>query len=97
MALFSDAQTGLIALRAHALTDATRIRILAVLARADLPVGKIAATLALEPSTISKHLQVLYRAGFVERRRSASMVIYSLLDPRVLEWCRYLGRLNIKR
>ncbi len=96
MAPLSDAQTRLIASRAHALTDGTRIRILDVLSRAELPVGKIAATLALEPSTISKHLQVLYRAGFVERRRSASAVIYSLLDPRVLEWCRYLARRDVK-
>jgi hypothetical protein len=41
-------------------------------------------------------LQVLYRAGFVERRRSASTVIYSLLDPRVLEWCRYLSRRDVR-
>ena len=96
MARFSDAQTRLIASRAHALTDVTRIRILDVLSRAEQPVGRIAAALAQEPSTISKHLQVLFRAGFVERRRLASTVIYSLVDARLLEWCRYLSHRIVK-
>ena len=96
MSRFSDAQTRLIASRAHALTDVTRIRILDVLSRAELPVGHIASALASEPSTISKHLQVLFRAGFVERRRLASAVIYSLVDSELLEWCRYLARRSAK-
>jgi DNA-binding transcriptional ArsR family regulator len=92
MTRLSDAQTRLISARAHALADVTRIRILDVLSRAELSVGRIAAALSLEQSTISKHLQVLFRAGFVERRRAASTVIYSLVDDRLLEWCRYLAR-----
>lgn len=92
MTRLSDAQTRQIAARARALADVTRIRIIDVLSRADLSVGRIAETLALEQSTISKHLQVLFRAGFVERQRSASAVIYSLVDRQVLEWCRYLAR-----
>jgi DNA-binding transcriptional ArsR family regulator len=96
MTRFSDAQTRLVAARAHALADETRIRILDVLSRAELPVGRIAAALSLEQSTISKHLQVLFRAGFVERRRAASTVIYSLVDEGLLEWCRYLARRAVK-
>jgi ArsR family transcriptional regulator len=92
MTRLSDAQTRLIAARSHALADVTRIRILNVLSRAEHPVGRIASALSLEQSTISKHLQVLFRAGFVERRRAASTVIYSLADQRLLDWCRYLGR-----
>jgi DNA-binding transcriptional ArsR family regulator len=92
MTRLSDAQTRLISARAHALADVTRIRILDVLSRAELSVGRIAAALSLEQSTISKHLQVLFRAGFVERRRAASTIIYSLVDDRLLEWCRYLAR-----
>ena len=92
MTRLSDAQTRQIAARARALADVTRIRIIDVLSRADLSVGRIAEALALEQSTISKHLQVLFRAGFVERQRSASAVIDSLGDRQVLEWCRYLAR-----
>jgi DNA-binding transcriptional ArsR family regulator len=80
-----------IAGRARALADPTRLRILQTLARQALPVGQIAAALAAEPSTISKHLQVLFREGLVARRRVASAVIYSIADAALLEWLAYLA------
>jgi DNA-binding transcriptional ArsR family regulator len=88
----SDEQTGRIVARGHALADATRVRIIYLLAKSELTVGRVAAALAAEPSTISKHLQVLYRAGLVARRRSASTVVYSLEDQELIEVCRYLAR-----
>jgi DNA-binding transcriptional ArsR family regulator len=97
MKRLSDEQLRRITGRAHALADVTRIRIVDVLARAELPVGRIAAALATEPSTISKHLQVLYREGLVERRRVASTVIYSLADEAILDWCRYLSEPHVHR
>ena len=81
----------LIAQRGRALADPTRVRILDVLGRAAQHVGQIASTLACEPSTVSKHLQVLFQAGLVERRRAASTVIYSLRDTALPTWCRYLA------
>jgi DNA-binding transcriptional ArsR family regulator len=87
----SDSHIARIAGRAHALSDPTRVRIVYALSRNELPVGRIAAALSSEPSTISKHLQVLFRAGLVGRRRSASTVIYSIADADVLECCRYLA------
>ena len=63
--------------RGRAMGDATRVRILNVLSRGEQPVGQLAQTLATEPSTVSKHLQVLFNAGLVFRRREASAVIYS--------------------
>jgi DNA-binding transcriptional ArsR family regulator len=45
----------------------------------------------MQQSTASKHLQVLFRAGLVRRRREASAVIYSLADTELLAWCRYLS------
>jgi DNA-binding transcriptional ArsR family regulator len=91
MKRLSEAQVTLIAQRGRALADPTRVRILDVLARTACPVGQIAGTLGCEPSTISKHLQVLFQAGLVDRRRAASMVIYSLRDATLPAWCRYLS------
>ena len=91
MKRFSVEQVDLIARRSRALGDETRVRILDVLGRSEQPVGQIAAALASQPSTVSKHLQVLFHAGLVLRRRSASAVIYSIADPDLLAWCRYLG------
>jgi DNA-binding transcriptional ArsR family regulator len=91
MKRLSDEHVALIARRARALGDATRIRILENLARSEQPVGQIAAALDSQQSSISKHLQVLFHAGLVMRRREASAVIYSLADPEILDWCRYFG------
>jgi DNA-binding transcriptional ArsR family regulator len=91
MKRFSDEQLNLIARRARALGDPTRVRILEAIARGEQPVGQIAAALDSQQSTVSKHLQVLFHAGLVDRRRSASAVIYSIADMDLLEWCRYLG------
>jgi ArsR family transcriptional regulator len=91
MQRLSKEQADRIAGRARALGDPTRVRILDVLARAEQPVGRIAAALNCEASAISKHLQVLFHAGLVERRRDASAVIYSVVATEVVGWCRYLA------
>jgi DNA-binding transcriptional ArsR family regulator len=91
MRRLSEVQVKLVATRSRALSDATRVRIIDVLARAEQPVGQIASVLQCEPSLISKHLQVLHHAGLVERRREASTVIYWIVSPRVLECCRFLA------
>jgi DNA-binding transcriptional ArsR family regulator len=91
MKRLSQEHTARIVGRAHALADVTRVRIVDVLARTELPVGRIAAALNIEPSTVSKHLQVLFREGLVVRRRDASTVIYSLADRHLHEWCWYLA------
>ena len=95
-ALGSD-QIDLVATRARALGDITRVRILLALGRGEKAVGQIADLTATQPSTASKHLQVLFHAGLVERRRSAATVYYWLASPRLLEWVRYLGTSRQKR
>src|SRR5215204_4692838 len=97
MAFFSPEHIDLIAARARALGDATRVRILAVLGRGEQAVGQIADAARTQQSTASKHLQVLFHAGLVQRRRSAATVIYRLTAPDLLKWLRYLGRSRIGR
>jgi DNA-binding transcriptional ArsR family regulator len=91
MRRFSRAHVTLIASRAHALADPTRVRMIESLSRGDQAVGQLASALKMQQSTASKHLQVLFRAGLVERRREASAVIYSIATRELIEWCRYLG------
>lgn len=54
-----------------ALSDATRRAILARLATGSATVNEIVEPFALSQPTISKHLQVLERAGLVARSRDA--------------------------
>src|ERR687892_562991 len=91
MPRFSEEQTGLVAGRARALGDPTRVRILELLEKGEETVGQISDVLHAQQSTVSKHLQVLFHAGLVQRRRAASTVIYRLTSPDLLEWVHYLG------
>jgi DNA-binding transcriptional ArsR family regulator len=91
MRRLSRQHVSLIANRAHALAEPSRVRMIETLCRGDQAVGQLATALGMQQSTASKHLQVLYRAGLVERRRVASAVIYSVPAPELLDWCRYLG------
>jgi DNA-binding transcriptional ArsR family regulator len=43
----------------------------------------VASALSIQQSTVSKHLQVLFNAGLVDRRRAANTVIYSADAVRV--------------
>src|SRR5215217_18980 len=80
-----------VAARARAIGDPTRVRILAALTQGECAVGAIARAIASEQSTVSKHLQILFNAGLVERRREASTVIYSAASPDIAECLRLLG------
>ncbi len=84
-----------IASRARALGEPTRVRILTVLARGEQPVGHIATAIDTQPSTVSKHLQVLFNAGLVQRRRAASTVLYSISSRKLLDWVQFLSERTI--
>jgi DNA-binding transcriptional ArsR family regulator len=87
----SHEHVSLIASRGRALGEPTRVRILEALARVEQPVGQLATALGTQQSTVSKHLQVLFHAGLVQRRRSAAAVIYSISTSRLIDWCAFLG------
>ena len=54
-----------------ALADPTRRAILAMLSRGEATVGDIAAPFAMSLPAVSKHLQVLEKAGLISRGRTA--------------------------
>jgi DNA-binding transcriptional ArsR family regulator len=97
MRQLSAEQVTLVALRSRALGDGTRVRIVNVLARGEQPVRSIATALSSEPSAVSKHLQVLFHAGLVLRRREASTVVYAIADAGLADWCRYLAAMRLSR
>lgn len=61
-----------------AAADETRARILLALSFKELCVCQITAVLDLAPSTVSKHLSILYGAELVNMRKSGKWVYYSL-------------------
>ena len=65
-----------------ALADEARLRILGVLSPEPLSVGEVCTALDMRQSRVSRHLNILSRAGIVEGYRAGSHVYYSL-HPRV--------------
>lgn len=75
-----------------ALADANRVRALLALRDRELCVCRIIELLQLAPSTVSKHLTILKRAGLIEGRKESRWMHYRLPDNKnskaweTLEW-----------
>ena len=59
-----------------ALADETRVRILLALRDGELCVCQITGLFELAPSTVSKHLSILYQAGLVDSRKEGRWMYY---------------------
>jgi DNA-binding transcriptional ArsR family regulator len=75
-----------------ALADPTRRAILARLASGDVSVNELAKPFAMSQPAISKHLQVLERAGLISRRRDAQRRPCRLEAKRLAEATKWLER-----
>jgi len=61
-----------------ALADENRIRMLLALRGSELCVCQITELFGLAPSTVSKHLSILFQAGLVESRKDGRWIYYQL-------------------
>lgn len=61
-----------------AMGNEQRLLILCLLVEGELSVGELQAEIDLSQSALSQHLAVLREAGFVDTRREAQTVFYSL-------------------
>ena len=61
-----------------ALSDPARVRVLLALREGELCLCHFIALLKLSPSTVSKHLDLLYQAGLVERRKEGRWCLFRL-------------------
>ncbi len=78
----------MVAERLAVLGQVVRLRLIEQLADGPSTPQELADVLGLTQQNVSKHLQILYRAGVVTRRPDGANVIYSLEDEstvRVLE------------
>lgn len=73
------------------LADPTRLRILSCLCGEERPVHVVVDLVGLTQANISRHLNILYRAGVVDRRREGSSVLYRVVDPNFVDICRTVG------
>jgi len=66
--------------RIQAVSDPTRLRILALVARMELSVGELAQLLEQSQPRVSRHVRILADAGIVERRKEGSWVFLAMGD-----------------
>lgn len=69
----------------RALGNEARLVILDRLRESERSVGELTREVALDQSTVSKHLSVLLAAGLVEYRKAGNLIYYRLLTPCVLD------------
>jgi DNA-binding transcriptional ArsR family regulator len=93
----SDKMLDLVADRFRTLGEPYRLRILQVLRRRAMRVGDLVEELDGNQPNVSKHLQILYQAGIVGRRREGNSIVYSLKDPTVFRLCELAHRNEAKK
>lgn len=76
-----------VAQRFRALGEPQRLRILQMLESGPRPVNEIVSALGANQPNVSRHLQALFEAGIVLRRKEATSVYYSIADPIVFKLC----------
>lgn len=76
-----------IADRFKVLAEPARLGILNVLRDKPMTVTTLIDETGLNQANLSKHLQMLFTHGFVERERDKSWVVYSLADKSVFTLC----------
>lgn len=82
-----DGTLDLVAERFRLLGDPLRLRLLRMLAAGEHSVAALVAASGTTQANVSKHLQLLLRAGVVQRRRDGLHGYYSIADPTVFELC----------
>lgn len=88
-------QLGHIAERFKALGEPSRLEILQSLRQGERTVTEILSATGLGQANASRHLQVLFAAGLVGRRKEGPSTWYRLADPDVLKLCEIMcGRLE---
>ena len=69
------------------LSNATRLKILALLSDHEWSVSEMAEIIGVSPSNLSQHLAILSAHHLVVARKQARTVFYSLADRRLTQAC----------
>ncbi|MGB7602688.1 MAG: metalloregulator ArsR/SmtB family transcription factor [Candidatus Sulfotelmatobacter sp.] len=90
--IIHEKMIALVARRFQILGEPCRLRILHTLQGGPRTVNQIVSELDGNQPNISKHLQILFDAGLVERERSGNSVLYCIADPAVFKLCELVCR-----
>lgn len=70
------------------LSTPIRLRIISALCQGEKNVGQLLEELSVSQPNMSQHLNLMYRAGLVAKRRQGAQVFYSIANDSVVAVCR---------
>ena len=70
------------------LAEPMRVRILHAICHGPRTVNEIAEEAGASQTTVSRHLNLMYRAGVLSRRRDGNFVYYGVVDTTLTDICR---------
>lgn len=73
------------------LAEPARLRILHSICQNEKSVGQIVEESEMTQTNVSRHLNMMYQAGALKRRRDGAMVFYAVADPTLTEVCRMVS------
>ena len=71
----------------QSLAEPTRLCLLNTLRDGELTVSELAEQAESTPANVSKHLSLLAKTGFVERRTQGTSAYYRITDPDIYALC----------
>jgi ArsR family transcriptional regulator, arsenate/arsenite/antimonite-responsive transcriptional repressor len=80
-----------------ALADPIRLDVIKYLSGGERCVCEILPEFERSQSSISKHLNILYQAGILDRKFEGKRTLYSIKDPRVLDIIKSVDALALKQ
>ncbi len=87
MTQLNENTASIIADRFRALGEPMRLLLLNCLREGEQSVSQLVEATGSGQANVSKHLQLLYRQGFVARRKEGTSTYYRIGDPAVFELC----------
>ena len=70
------------------LSTPQRLRIISALCQGEKNVGQLIEVLGVSQPNMSQHLNIMYRAGLVGKRRQGTQVYYNIADDSAVMVCR---------
>ena len=80
-----------------ALSDPTRLELLEYLSGGERCVCEILPAFQRSQSTISKHLNILYEAGILDRKIDGKRTVYIIKDPRIFDLIRLVDGMALEQ
>lgn len=65
-----------------------RLRIISALCTTEKSVGELLAVIATTQPNMSQHLNTLYKAGVVDKRREGVQIFYRIVNEKLVDLCR---------